>query len=418
MRYLPRDHCRAERSLSTVVGRLNVRIVQKSQQVATIVVPAKFVLQPVAVRIRHRTVAEMIAQLLLQPFGLHFKVLSLSSVICPPQVHGFSQKRTQTLAEAASSPCLGLNHLADRAQYMRHTLLLLDPGQRLGVVAPSSISHHHPSIVRGDHLPHLFVPVTSTDLIHRSLFRLERHQKRTLASHTPARVVSVDERTGAHRCPQPAVGITHRTSSTAQRVLADRSLTHSHPGQRSENGRNLPYRNAHPIVEHVGRRHQPLPHSVGAGPVLVRRYVGMPPSHLLAARPATAYPHTIRRYLGTPNSRYVGYVGNTLSLIHKAASTSGASVPRHWRLYNRPGDFFGRWRLAVAEHPHTRLAARTLGLAAALALRERRSLPLSRSLGLGEFLMQLFVGCRQPRVLLLKPRHQRDKLSPFRGGQA
>ena len=32
--------------------------------------------------------------------------------------------------------------------------------------------------------------------------------------------------------------------------------------------------------------------------------------------------------------------------------------------------------------------------------------------------MQLFVGCRQPRVLLLKPRHQRDKLIPFRGGQA
>ena len=96
------DHCRAERSLSTVVGRLNVRIVQKSQQVATIVVPAKYVLQPVTVRIRHRSVAEMVAlSVLLQPFGLHFEVLSLSSVICPPQVHGFSQKRTQTLAEAA-----------------------------------------------------------------------------------------------------------------------------------------------------------------------------------------------------------------------------------------------------------------------------------------------------------------------------
>ena len=58
--YLPRDHCRAERSLSTVVGRLNTRIVQKTQQVAPVVMPAEFVLQPVVVRIRHRAVAEMV----------------------------------------------------------------------------------------------------------------------------------------------------------------------------------------------------------------------------------------------------------------------------------------------------------------------------------------------------------------------
>ena len=34
VRYLPRDHCRAERSLSTVVGRLNAWIIQETQQVA------------------------------------------------------------------------------------------------------------------------------------------------------------------------------------------------------------------------------------------------------------------------------------------------------------------------------------------------------------------------------------------------
>ena len=33
----------------------------------------------------------------------------LSSVICPPQFHRFSEKTLQTLAEAASSPCLGLD---------------------------------------------------------------------------------------------------------------------------------------------------------------------------------------------------------------------------------------------------------------------------------------------------------------------
>ena len=144
----------------------------------------------------------------------------------------------------------------------------------------------------------------------------------------------------------------------------------------------------------------------------------MQPAHLLAARPAPAYLHTIRRYLGTLNRQKVGHVGKPHSLMFEDASTSGAGVPGHWHVYNRLGDLFGRRRLAVAEQSHTRLAARTLGLAAAPALGERRSLSLSRSLGLGEFLMQLFVGCRQPSVLLLKPRHQRDKLIPFRGGQA
>ena len=72
----------------------------------------------------------------------------------------------------------------------------------------------------------------------------------------------------------------------------------------------------------------------------------------------------------------VGYVGNTHTLILESASTSGAGVPRHRHFYNRLGDLIGGRRLAVAEQSHTRLAARTLGLAAALALRERGRLPL------------------------------------------
>ena len=121
---------------------------------------------------------------------------------------------------------------------------------------------------------------------------------------------------------------------------------------------------------------------------------------------------------GTPRVRAMAMGCKPHSLMFEDSSTSGAGVPGHWHVYNRLGDLFGGRRLAIAEQPHTRLAARTLGLAAALALRERRRLSLSRSLGLGEFLMQLFVGCRQPCVLLLKPRHQRDKLIPLRGGQA
>ena len=137
-------------------------------------------------------------------------------------------------------------------------------------------------------------------------------------------------------------------------------------------------------------------------------------SHSLAARPAPAYLHSVRSHLRTPNRGYVGYVGNTLSLIGKAASTSGACVLRHRHLYNRLGDFFGRWRLAVAEQAHTRLAARTLGLAAALALREWCRLPPAAPVGLRELPPQLLVGHHQLGVLLLKPRNQCDNLIALR----
>ena len=74
VRYLPRDHCPTERSLSTVVGRLNAWIIQETQQVAPVMVPIEFVLQPPVVRIRHGTVAEMIGRLSSQPLGLGGKV--------------------------------------------------------------------------------------------------------------------------------------------------------------------------------------------------------------------------------------------------------------------------------------------------------------------------------------------------------
>ena len=60
---------------------------------------------------------------------------------------------------------------------MDQTFLLLHTRQSLSIVAPSSIRYHHPSIVRGHHLTYLFVAVTSTNLVHRSLIRFERHQK-------------------------------------------------------------------------------------------------------------------------------------------------------------------------------------------------------------------------------------------------
>ena len=214
--------------------------------------------------------------------------------------------------------------------------------------------------------------------------------------------------------PQRPVGVSHRIGTTAQRVLADRPLTHFNPGQRSENSGNPPYRNTHPIVEYMGRSLHSVTQAVRARTMLGGPYIGMLASHSLAARPAPAYLHSVRSHLRTPNRGYVGYIGNTLSLIHKAASTSGACGLRHRHLYNRPGDLFVRWWLAVAEQAHTRLAARTLGLAAALALRERCRLPSAAPVGLRELPPQLLVGRHQLGDLLLKPRHQCDNLIALR----
>ena len=99
----------------------------------------------------------------------------------------------------------------------------------------------------------------------------------------------------------------------------------------------------------------------------------------------------------------------------ESASTSGAGVLSHRHLYNRLGDFIGRRRLSVAERPHTRLAAGTLGSAASPTLGERSRLALSCSLELGDLLVQLFLGRRQLRNLPLQLRDQPHQFVALRG---
>ena len=141
----------------------------------------------------------------------------------------------------------------------------------------------------------------------------------------------------------------------------------------------------------------------------------MPPSDLLTAGPAPTYLHPVPRHLGSGNRRNVGCVDNPHSLMLESASTSGAGVLTHRHLYKRLGDFIGRRQLSVAERPHTRLAAGTLGSAASPTLGERSRLALSCSLELGDLLVQLFLGRRQLRNLPLQLRHQPHQLVALRG---
>ena len=72
-------------------------------------------------------------------------------------------------------------------------------------------------------------------------------------------------------------------------------------------------------------------------------------------------------------------------------------------------------RLSIAERPHTRLAAGTLGSAASPTLGERSRLALSCSLELGDLLVQLFLGRHQLRNLPLQLRDQPHQLVALRG---
>ena len=97
---------------------------------------------------------------------------------------------------------------------------------------------------------------------------------------------------------------------------------------------------------------------------------------------------------------------------------SRATVPGHLHVHRRLGDLIWRRRLAVAERSYSRLSAGTFGSAGSPTLGERGCLALSRSLGLGEFLTQLFDRRRQTRNPTLLSADQGDQLPVFAEGES
>ena len=313
----------------------------------------------------------MIAHLSSQPLGLGGKVHDLSSMVCLPQLHRFSEQLFQSVAEAATPPALGLHHFADRAQHMGHAFLLFDLVQRLRVVAAPPVGHHHSSIVRGNHLPHFFVAVPGPHLVDRRLFRLEGHQKGRLSSHSPSSVVGMDRSAVFDRCAQSLVEGPHRTACPSQGVLRDRPLGQVHPRQDFQHRRDLAHRDACPVVQCVGRRHRSHSHPVSAGPVLVGRNLGMPTSHLSATGHAPAYLHPVLGHRRPRNRWNVGGVSKLHSLILKPPSASRAGVRCHGHVHRRLGNPLRRRRprCCIGE-PIPGLRPGLLGLVARIPLEE------------------------------------------------
>ena len=135
----------------------------------------------------------------------------------------------------------------------------------------------------------------------------------------------------------------------------------------------------------------------------------------LTAAETPAYPHPVFCHLRSGHRGDVGHVCNLYSLILESASTSGTVVVGHRHIHWRLGDLICRGRLAVAERPYARLSAGTFGSVGSPTLGERGCLALSRSLGLGEFLTQLFDRRRKTRNLILLSADQGDQLPVFTG---
>ena len=172
-------------------------------------VPTEFVLQPTVVRYpTWDGRGDDRSRLVLSTLGLGGKVRRISSVICLPELHRFSDQAAHVrLPKLRPHPLLAWTTSLIDTQHVGQTFLPLHPRLSLSIVAPSSIRYHHASIVRGHHLTYLIVAVTSTDLVHRSQIGFERHQKSRPAVHSPSRVVGVDEWTSIHRTSQLMVGI-------------------------------------------------------------------------------------------------------------------------------------------------------------------------------------------------------------------
>ena len=147
----------------------------------------------------------------------------------------------------------------------------------------------------------------------------------------------------------------------------------------------------------------------------VRTNLGVASSYPSAAATTPTHLHPVFCHLRSGHRGNVGHVCNIHSFLLEHSSTSGTVVVGHRHIHWRLGDLICRGRLAVAERPYARLSAGAFGLVGSPTLGERGCLALSRSLGLGELLTQLFDRRRKTRNLILLSADQGDQLPVFTG---
>jgi hypothetical protein len=130
------DHCRAQRPLRPIVGRLHprvYRVYQEAQQVTPVVMPPQFIEQPLIVHIFQPPVAQLIRHLLLQGLDFGWKIWHRALPVGVPELQRLLQQRLEPRPEVARPAGLGRQHVAERPQDVGQAFLLADVVARLGI---------------------------------------------------------------------------------------------------------------------------------------------------------------------------------------------------------------------------------------------------------------------------------------------
>src|SRR5512135_2010523 len=169
---------------------------------------------------------------------------------------------------------------------------------------------------------------------------------------------------------------TDRTGDAPQGILRDRRLGQADAGVQSEDGGDLAHRNTEPVMGGVRRGHDPRPHPVGGGPVLIGGEVRVRRPHGDVTGRAAVDPDAIGLH-DRPGLRWnLGDGGEVDALLpqHLPAAETGrlGQSDLDWG----SGPLVGPGQGAEGEGSLPRLASWALGWGFALALGEGGSLSL------------------------------------------
>lgn len=105
VRYLAGDDCPAQGPFGPTIRRLDPRVAQEAEHGAPVMMPARFIEQPLMVGIFQMTVPQLIRELCLQRFGLDLGVSSGGLPLRVPQRQRLLPHRLQRFTEVPGPAC-------------------------------------------------------------------------------------------------------------------------------------------------------------------------------------------------------------------------------------------------------------------------------------------------------------------------
>ena len=147
LRDLAGDDGRPQRALGAVIGRLDARVVEETQQVSVRVAPTQVLQEVLVAGVRHRPLPEEVGEAGLQPRCLGREVGGRPGPLPVPQRQGLAKRPPEPEAEGPPPSPFGLQQVTDRPLEVAEALLLLDSLQLVRVVALAAVGAQRPRVV-------------------------------------------------------------------------------------------------------------------------------------------------------------------------------------------------------------------------------------------------------------------------------